>query len=179
MIEYTHNEEKQVGNTTYIWFIGDCLSTDFKPVDHVYEGSKLFEKDTLKQYIWRSSENKWIESCNGPESESESGSSSESSSGSGILFTNVIMGDVDNPPKLDKTCGEILDAGFAIAVIRTIRDRSISSNEEVTFCPLSSYFLDSEGVYRFAFSFSASGGIIFAAHNLSDYPEILNDGPAS
>lgn len=47
MITYIHNEEKQIGDETYIWFIGNCLSTDVKPTDLVYPTSKLFELDTL------------------------------------------------------------------------------------------------------------------------------------
>ena len=100
MITYIHNEEKQLNNVTYLWFIGDCLSTDFKPVDHVYDGSKLFEKDTLKQFVYSFDKKQWEESSSG------------SSGGSGILNLTE-----DEDGYLDKTYQEIADAGFAVVHI--------------------------------------------------------------
>lgn len=65
MITYIHNEAKQVGNETYIWFIGNCLSTDYKPTDLVYDNSKLFETDTLKSYVYSAADNAWYEISGG------------------------------------------------------------------------------------------------------------------
>lgn len=65
MITYIHNEAKQIGNETYIWFIGNCLSTDYKPTDLVYDNSKLFETDTLKNYIYSAADHAWYEISGG------------------------------------------------------------------------------------------------------------------
>lgn len=87
MITYTHNEEKQLGNETYIWFIGDCLSTDFKPVDKVYDGSKLFEKDTLKQFVYSGSKGKWEETKATADTDNSGGGDSDTAS-EGITYVH-------------------------------------------------------------------------------------------
>lgn len=58
MITYIHNEERQIGDNTYVWFIGNCLSTDVKPTELVYATSKLFELDTFKSFIFNGTE--WL-----------------------------------------------------------------------------------------------------------------------
>ena len=39
---------------------GRIASTDFKPVDGIYVGSKLYEYDTGKEYIFNAAKKKWI-----------------------------------------------------------------------------------------------------------------------
>ena len=87
MIEYIHNEEKQVGDVTYIWFIADCLSTDFKPVDRVYDGSRLFEKDTLKQFVYSFPKKQWEETKATADTDNSGGGDSGTAS-EGITYVH-------------------------------------------------------------------------------------------
>lgn len=86
MITYIHNEAKQVGNETYIWFIGNCLSTDYKPTELIYDASKLFELDTLKCFVYSAANHTWNEAAGG-------------SGGGGLSLQQF---------------GEIMETGFAI-----------------------------------------------------------------
>lgn len=101
MITYIHNEEKQIGDETYIWFIGNCLSTDAKPTELVYTTSKLFEVDTLRSFIFDGSA--WLQVSSG-------------GGGSDILLVNMTYDEIDDTPHaiLDKTFLEIYSSDLTV-----------------------------------------------------------------
>ena len=68
---------------------GDCLSTDTKPTNGIANGSKLYEMDTGKKYMFDEENLTWLEVSNG-----EGGGSS---SGGGSVFEMVYV-DSDSDP---------------------------------------------------------------------------------
>lgn len=47
-----------------LYGVGDCLSTDTKPTDGIYNGSTLHELDTQKVFKFDAENKKWQESPN-------------------------------------------------------------------------------------------------------------------
>ncbi len=49
--------------TSVFYGVGDCLSTDTKPTDGVYNGSALYEIDTKKSYKFNAETGTWVEAA--------------------------------------------------------------------------------------------------------------------
>ena len=59
MLTWNYSKPMTTGKAYYV---GECLSTDNKPVDDtVFNGSKLIEIDTGKLYIYDGEGKQWVE----------------------------------------------------------------------------------------------------------------------
>lgn len=82
---------------------GDCLSTDTKPTNGIANGSKLYEMDTGKKYMFDEENSTWIQVSTG-----EGGGSS---SGGGSVFEMVYVND-NNPHYESVDSAETILAAF-------------------------------------------------------------------
>ena len=156
MITYIHNEEKQVGDKTYVWFIGNCLSTDAKPTELVYTTSKLFEVDTLRSFIFDGSA--WLQVSSG------------GGGGSDLLLVNATYDVIDGHRHaiLDKTYLEIYSSNLTV-VKSSIEDPTMDSGYVSWMIP---DVISHDGkTGRFSLTV---GSLIFSGY-ANDFPEYIDD----
>lgn len=113
---------------------GDCLSTDTKPTNGIANGSKLYEMDTGKRYMFDEENSTWIQVSTGEDG---------GSSGSGGAMLTMITYDTDHSTYVSDKAFEEIDAAFKSGVALYACENDLDSGG--SYCRCDRVTFDAQG----------------------------------